>query len=146
MSDDEDGDDDVGYGKPPKQSRFQPGQSGNPKGRPRRARGLKAELRRELDELVDITEHGKAQKLPKRRVVLKSLIAKAAKGDVRAADRVIQYMIQLEGLEDQRPQRLSAADQQILDHLLGSDGQPKSSPLDSGNRSSDPSSNDDSED
>ena len=26
---------DVGYGKPPKHSRFKPGQSGNPKGRPR---------------------------------------------------------------------------------------------------------------
>ena len=29
------GDYEVGYGKPPKHSRFKPGQSGNPKGRPR---------------------------------------------------------------------------------------------------------------
>lgn len=28
-------DDDIGYGKPPKQHRFKPGQSGNPKGRPK---------------------------------------------------------------------------------------------------------------
>lgn len=27
--------DDVGYGKPPKRTQFKPGQSGNPKGRPR---------------------------------------------------------------------------------------------------------------
>ena len=26
--------DDVGYGRPPKHTRFKPGQSGNPKGRP----------------------------------------------------------------------------------------------------------------
>jgi Family of unknown function (DUF5681) len=29
---------DIGYGRPPKGSRFKPGQSGNPKGRPKRAR------------------------------------------------------------------------------------------------------------
>jgi hypothetical protein len=54
-------------------------------------------------------------------VVLKSLIARAAKGDWRAADRVVQYMIQVEGLEDERDrgQRLSAADEQILKRLLG---------------------------
>ena len=30
----------VGYGKPPQHSRFKPGQSGNPKGRPKSAKGL----------------------------------------------------------------------------------------------------------
>lgn len=111
----------VGYGKPPKHSRFQPGESGNPRGRRAGARGIKAEFRRELNELVDITENGKRYRLPKRRVVMKALIAKAAKADVRAANLVIQYMIQLEGLEDQRGQssRLSQADEQILAHLLG---------------------------
>ena len=29
-------DDKVGYGKPPKHSRFQPGRSGNPRGRPKK--------------------------------------------------------------------------------------------------------------
>ena len=31
----------VGYGRPPIESRFQPGQSGNPKGRRKRQRNLK---------------------------------------------------------------------------------------------------------
>lgn len=34
-----DGDDEVGYGKPPKRTRFRAGQSGNPKGRPKNAFG-----------------------------------------------------------------------------------------------------------
>ena len=36
MADDKDKRDyEIGYGKPPKQTRFKPGQSGNPRGRPK---------------------------------------------------------------------------------------------------------------
>jgi hypothetical protein len=122
MADEGDDDDDaVGYGRPPKKHRFKPGQSGNPAGRKRGARGVKAQLREQLNEMVEIHQNGRARKVPMKTVVLKSLIAKAAKGDWRAADRVVQYMIQVEGLEDQRDQgqRLSAADEQLLNRLLG---------------------------
>ena len=119
--DSKDDEDRVGYGRPPKKHRFKPGQSGNPAGRKRGARGVKSQLREQLNELVEISQNGKTRKVPVKTVVLKSLIAKAAKGDWRAADRVLQYMIQVEGLEDERDQgqRLSAADEQILDRLLG---------------------------
>ena len=40
--------DKVGYKHPPKHTRFKPGQSGNPRGRPKRARSLKAEFLEEL--------------------------------------------------------------------------------------------------
>ena len=39
----------VGYGKPPLETRFKKGQSGNPGGRPRRARNLMTQLYRALD-------------------------------------------------------------------------------------------------
>ena len=121
MADANDDDEPVGYKRPPKKHQFKPGQSGNPAGRKRGARGVKAQLREQLNELVEITQNGRSRKVPIKTVVLKSLIAKAAKGDWRAADRVLQYMIQVEGLEDQRDQsqRLSAADEQLLNRLLG---------------------------
>ena len=121
MADGNDEDDAVGYCRPPKKHQFKPGQSGNPKGRTRGARGVKAQLREQLNELVEISQNGKSRRVPVKTVVLKSLIARAAKGDWRAADRVVQYMIQVEGLEDERDQshRLSAADEQILNRLLG---------------------------
>jgi hypothetical protein len=42
----------VGYGRPPKASRFKPGQSGNPRGRPKGAVGFKVTL-----EKVVLQEH-----------------------------------------------------------------------------------------
>ena len=38
----------VGYGKPPKLTRFKPGQSGNPRGRPRGALNMATVLERTL--------------------------------------------------------------------------------------------------
>lgn len=115
------GHDEVGYCQPPKHTRFKPGQSGNPKGKPRGSRGLRTELRSELGELVTITENGKSRRIPKRRIVIKALTAKALKGDVRAADKIMQLVIQAEGFEDpQRDRhRMSEVDRQIVEYLLG---------------------------
>jgi hypothetical protein len=38
----------VGYGRPPKHTRFKPGRSGNPKGRPRGSRNLSTEMQKVL--------------------------------------------------------------------------------------------------
>lgn len=116
------GEDVVGYGRPPRKNQFQPGKSGNPRGRPKGAKGLKTELREELDEWVTITvEGGKTKRIRKRRLVIKALAARAAKGNVAAADKLLSLVIQAEGFEDQRPGRrpLSDTDQLILDQFLG---------------------------
>ena len=47
----ESSDDDVGYGKPPRSRRFKPGQSGNPKGRPKGAKNRDTILRELLNSL-----------------------------------------------------------------------------------------------
>ena len=47
----------VGYGKPPRKSQFKPGQSGNPKGRPKGRKGFSTILVEELSEdLVGLLE------------------------------------------------------------------------------------------
>ena len=88
-------DDDVGFGKPPKHTQFKPGQSGNPKGRPRGAKNLKTDLEEELRELITVREGGNVKTVSKQRAMLKSLTAKAVQGDPRAADIVINMMYRL---------------------------------------------------
>lgn len=79
----------VGYGKPPRHSRFKPGQSGNPKGRPKGARGFDAELAEELKQTVTIKENGVVRKISKSRAMVKSLINKAAMGDHKSCQLVL---------------------------------------------------------
>ncbi len=66
-------DDDTGYGKPPRWTRFRKGESGNPRGRPKKSRAeakppvpseADAVLRAELDRKVRVTENGKARDCP----------------------------------------------------------------------------------
>jgi hypothetical protein len=66
MADQDDKDYEVGYGKPPKHTQFQPGQSGNPAGRPPKSRNLKRLVDEVLDEKIELTENGLAQTMSKR--------------------------------------------------------------------------------
>src|SRR6478609_8709514 len=86
----------VGYGRPPQHTRFRPGCSGNPKGRPKGTQNLKTDLMEELSERISISEGGKPKKLSKQRALLKSLLAKAiTKSDARAANILLNLMVRL---------------------------------------------------
>ena len=61
-----------GYGKPPKHTQFKPGQSGNPKGRPKGRRNLATEINEVLNATVPITENGRPRKVTSRMAALSS--------------------------------------------------------------------------
>jgi hypothetical protein len=82
---------DVGYGKPPKSSRFKSGQSGNPKGRRKRSKNGKTLLVEALDEIVLVTEAGVQQRMTKREVFYKTLVARSLK-DNRFAALLLKIM------------------------------------------------------
>jgi len=85
----------VGYGRPPTSSQFIPGQSGNPKGRPKGARNASSMARDELEGMISVKEKGKWRKMTVRKAAYRRLAQKAVAGDVKALD----YLLSLENAE-----------------------------------------------
>ena len=85
----------VGYGKPPKHTRFQPGRSGNPRGRPKGTNNLKTDLIEELDERILVREGEKTRRVSKQRAVLKTVVTRSLKGDARAMNSLLSLMLRL---------------------------------------------------
>ena len=83
--------DEFGYGKPPKHTRFKPGQSGNPKGRPRGAKGFEAMLKRELDRKIAVTMSGRSAEISRAEAMMKRVVEQGLKGDLKAIRFIAEY-------------------------------------------------------
>jgi hypothetical protein len=83
-------DDTVGYGKPPRHSRFKPGQSGNPKGRPRGSSNFKTDLRKTLKSRVRVTKDGKPETRSTQAAALARLQQMAISGNFPALSKLLQ--------------------------------------------------------
>jgi hypothetical protein len=110
----------VGYGRPPQHTRFKPGHSGNPKGRPKGTNNLKTDLMEELSERISLNEGGKPKKLSKQRALLKSLASKAIKGDARAMNILLNLMVRVleVSAEEREGEIISQEDLALLDNFI----------------------------
>src|SRR6266567_5595520 len=105
----------VGYGKPPKASQFQRGKSGNPRGRPKGGRNLATDLAAELGEHVTVREDGRPRRVSKQRALIKSLMAKALQGDVRATTAFLAlYARVITEIPEEQADALETDELQIL--------------------------------
>jgi hypothetical protein len=84
----------VGYKKPPLHTRFQKGRSGNPSGRPRGLRSVEDLAGKIALEKVSVKENGRRRKMPKVEVMLRRIFNKAMEGDIRCANRIIDWVRQ----------------------------------------------------
>lgn len=73
----------VGYGRPPKASQFKPGQSGNPKGRPKGIKNISTYIDRELKSKVIVTENGVRKRISKAEAIAKQVVNKGIAGDLK---------------------------------------------------------------
>jgi hypothetical protein len=87
----------TGYGKPPLNGRFQPGVSGNPKGRPKKKDSSLAErIGAVLDTPISYIERGKTKVVARRELTLKLLVDKAVGGDLQAASTALRIRVRAE--------------------------------------------------
>lgn len=82
----------VGYGNPPIETRFKDGQSGNPTGRPKGKLNLTTLLAQALSAKVVVNEGGRRQKISKFAVSVTQLVNKAAGGDLRAMQILLDLL------------------------------------------------------
>lgn len=112
----------VGYGKPPKDTQFEKGRSGNPKGRPKGTPDLKTIVRKSLSSQVTVTEGGKKKKVSTLTATVMRLNEKALKGDMRAIEKLLSLASDMAAeLEAQKESRsLSARDAEIMERFKAS--------------------------
>jgi hypothetical protein len=106
----------VGYGKPPVHTRFQKGQSGNPKGRPRGRKNLSSLLNEALNGWVIVVENGRRKKITKREAIITQLVNKSAAADLKATQIVIALVQEVEAQTDGSAEQitLTEADHEII--------------------------------
>jgi len=109
----------VGYGKPPCETRFQKGQSGNPRGRPCGAKNLKTRVREALKEPVLVTENGRRRKVTKGEAIITQLVNRAANADLRAVKILLDLLRDIEAETEPAAETsaFSEADEKVLEQL-----------------------------
>lgn len=115
---------DVGYGKPPKGSQFKRGQSGNPGGRPPNTPPpppkegellpLDVVILRAMHGKVTIKSGGKTRKVNTLDALIRSLLARAVEGDMRA----IRQVLDLYRVAEAREAQILAAERKRFDPLV----------------------------
>ena len=108
----------VGYGQPPKDKRFKPGTSGNPKGRPKGkksaphsvdAHAMMALFFAESERKVAVTENNKVKNISIGQAVMRSLAIKAATGDHRSQKLYLDYAVRFSEEKQKKGEELSEA-------------------------------------
>jgi hypothetical protein len=103
----------------PDATKFKKGQSGNPNGRPKGAKGMKTLLAQELKESITVQQDGKKKHIRRSEALIKRMVNDALQGRDRPRDTVLRYADAIEQDEQQREaQELSADDQAILDRYF----------------------------
>jgi hypothetical protein len=99
----------VGYGHPPQATRFRPGQSGNPSGRPKRRRSFKLDLAAALDSqsraLGDAT---------KQRELAENLVSDALAGKPLAMKILLPVALALDDNDSNGENEVTPLDEELI--------------------------------
>ena len=82
----------VGWGRPPKSTRWRQGQSGNPKGRPRASKNQSTILKEALRQKLQVVERGRTRTISALEGIVRRAVSSALKGDLNA----VKFLLQME--------------------------------------------------
>jgi len=113
----------VGYCQPPRAHRFRPGQSGNPRGRPKGARSTGSIVAGVLSKKVTLNTAGRRRQVPVKEAILMRMADAALKGDLKAAAAVLALEERLvPALESMEPAACDPEDDLVIASFLARRG------------------------
>jgi len=122
---------DVGYCRPPKATRFRPGQSGNPTGYRKGSKTIGARLRELINSKVTVTEHGRTRRISRLDVMLRQLTNDAMCGDQRALKLLMEFLHRYAAEVERTDgaEEITSEDLEILSDYLRKTGSSDSDPV-----------------
>ena len=110
----------VGKGRPPKASRWKPGQSGNLRGRPKGSKNAASLASAELNRKVTATINGRKRQMTVSQIAYRRLADKAMAGDQKAFGFLLTLANHIDSTESAATQPSSTEqDLKIIDEYYG---------------------------
>ncbi len=103
----------IGYGRPPVQSRFKPGKSGNLKGRPKGRPNVRTVVEEALNQRIVIREGERTRSVSKLKGLVLTILNKSLHGDTKTLTAFISLLRSL-GMTGEMPEPTST--EPVTDH------------------------------
>ncbi|WP_398469808.1 DUF5681 domain-containing protein [Tardiphaga sp.] len=107
----------VGYGKPPRAHQFKPGESGNPKGRPKGAKSEATIMQELFQHKITVNERGRVRKITLLEGILRKIAEDCLKGNVKSSAFLLNRYHAITAGEVETPS-MSEDDEKVLNSYL----------------------------
>jgi Family of unknown function (DUF5681) len=119
----------VGYGRPPLYTRFKPGKSGNPKGRPKGCLNVRTIVEKVLNRQVTIREGDGKRRVSTFEAMMLGAANEALQGKYKGCRADVIRLMQAAGVIQETPEQtghegVTSNDQEILADFLRRNGNP----------------------
>ena len=103
----------VGYKRPPRHTRFQPGVSGNPSGRRKGSKNIRTIVEQILGEEISLRDGGVTKKITKAEAIVRALVHGAIKGESSSQQNLFRLAQQI-GQFEEAPANLQRIERVIV--------------------------------